>query len=175
MRRAWRQALVGLMTAGLLVGPAAVATATTTAPSCTWSSLHVHHQQGGAALGHSDEVLLLVNVSSRPCSLMGYLDVDVLKTHDKTLIRAKDTTAGYIGGLAQGVAIPSVVLKPGGWASALVEGLGVGPDDRGCPLGWGLALRLPAGGSLVRLRFPVGYSCSAETHPVVAGRTGDLS
>ena len=136
--------------------------------TCRSSMVHLHHQDGGAGLGHAAWILTVVNVSAYPCSLSGYLRVSELSGRTTTALSATPTRNGYLGGVSSPGPLPTIVLVPGGSASAMLEGLDALRTGKACPATWGIAVRLPSVSTLVRMRFPVGLCDSVQIHPLVA-------
>lgn len=142
-----------------------------TPPACNAAqlTLSVHGIQGGA--GHAAAVLLFRDRGT-PCSLRGYPSVDGLAANGLVVVRARQTAAGYLGGIRSGSAPPTVALKTGQTASALLEGL-TGPTAGGaaCPSYAALLVTPPHQTHSVRLQ--VSYTlCYPQVHPVLPGTTG---
>ena len=78
---------------------------------------------GGAAAGSIGQVIGFVNVSKVACTLTGYPGVAGLDAQGRQVIQAQRQLMGMVGGLVNGANTPpTVILRPGQSASALVEG-----------------------------------------------------
>jgi hypothetical protein len=140
-------------------------------PRCNTTQLtvSVHGIQGGA--GHAGSVLLFRDRGA-PCSLRGYPSVVGLAANGLVVVRARQTAAGYLGGLSSGSVPPTVELKTGQTASALLEGL-TGPTAGGaaCPSYAALLVTPPHQTHAARLQ--ASYSlCYPQVHPVLFSTTG---
>jgi hypothetical protein len=162
----------------LCVGTSASATTSPTTGSssaCRDGQISVSNSEnGGAGLGHEDQVILFTNSSQSACSLSGYPGVAGLDAQGNQAVQAVRTPSGYLGGLASGdVTPPVVVLAPGQSASATVEGTDnpVGTATS-CPSYPELLVTPPdlTGSTRVAAGLP---GCSPiQIHPVVPGTTG---
>lgn len=146
----------------------ASASAAPVVSTCGSGMVHLHHRDGGAGLGRAAWVLTVVNVSHTTCAVSGYLRVSELASRTSPLLQAKPTHRGYLGGVAASGPLPTVVLRPGASASAMLEGLESRKDGGACPATWGISVRLPVGNELVRMRFKVGLCDAVQIHPLVA-------
>ena len=102
-------------------------TASTTASAsgvmCENGQIAVTVRPAGAAAGSSGQVIGFVNVSRVACTLTGYPGVAVLDAQRRQVIQAQRQLMGMLGGLANGsTTLPTVTLRPGQSASAMVEG-----------------------------------------------------
>jgi Protein of unknown function (DUF4232) len=148
-------------------------TSRSSAPSgpsaCTDKQLTVGHTAPSGATGHSGIVVVFVNESTERCTLTGYPGAAVLDSSGKQLEQAKRTTRGFLGGC--GCAPHPVVLRPGGKASALIEGdVGGGGE---CLRGRALLVTPPDTERSTRIAFRA-YSCDVQVHPTVAGTGGGV-
>jgi hypothetical protein len=167
-----RVSIAALTMAAAIVPASATSATAAPIPVCSSRMVHLHHHDGGAGLGHAAVVFTVINISHAACSVSGYLRVSELASHSVTLLRAKPTRSGYLGGIAGHGPLPTVALAPGATASALLEGQDSMTNGHACPATWGVAVRLPVVSTLIRMRFVVGICGDVEIHPVVAGRAG---
>jgi Protein of unknown function (DUF4232) len=143
MRRPPRRVTTALVSCALGVGlvggvasaaaPHAAATHVATKhPRCTYAHLRIHPGKTGAATGHEGFPIHFKNTGKTTCTLHGYPGVAGLNKHGKQVEQAKRTKNGFLGGVKPGHPIPTVVLKPGHVAAALLEGTDnpVGPQKR---------------------------------------------
>ena len=90
---------------------------------CKNGQIAVTVLRGGAAAGSIGQVIGFVNVSKVACTLTGYPGVAGLDARGRQVIQAQRQLMGMLGGLANGAtAPPTVILRPGQSASAMVEG-----------------------------------------------------
>lgn len=126
--------------------------------------------RGGAATGHVGIALVFRNVSQTACSLYGYPGVAGLDSQGRQATEATRASSGFLGG---SYTIRTVVLPPGGSASALVEGADV-PSGSETPCATYPALLVTAPGQtrsqVLRVSMP---GCpTIQVHPVVPGIDG---
>ena len=96
------------------------------APTPCWSDqIAVTASPGEAAAGHRAVTLIFTLAGgAEPCTLTGYAGVD--SGAGGTLIHARPTLRGYMGGLPVGVsAAPTVILSISTQGQAIVEGVAV--------------------------------------------------
>jgi hypothetical protein len=90
---------------------------------CENGQIAVTFRPAGVAAGSSGQVIGFVNVSSVTCTLTGYPGVAGLDAQGRQVIQAQRQLVGMLGGLANGsTTLPTVTLRPGQSASAMVEG-----------------------------------------------------
>jgi hypothetical protein len=151
--------------------------------ACRNGQISVSVASGGAGLGHEAEILLFSNTGPSTCTLNGYPGVAGLSAQGAQVVQAQREPSGYLGGLQQGAAPPLVVLAPGQTASAMVEGTDVPVGSTSCT-SFPALLVTPPGFTTSTKVSVVGYGgngggfpgCSRiEVHPVVPGKTGQLS
>lgn len=146
--------------AGLFAGTTA-ADATTPAPACGNSSLHVTHTPVDGAAGHSAFYLLFRNVTSHTCSLYGYPGLDALNASGHVLAHAHRTLGGF-GGPAS---LQTVNVRPNHSASALVDWLNFNPQTGGdCTTSASIAATPANTGYTVHFHIAVTI-CGLEVHP----------
>ncbi|HEV7172783.1 DUF4232 domain-containing protein [Pedococcus sp.] len=154
--------------------PSASATTTGTngAPTshgCANGDLSVAVGRSRAAAGHVGVALVFRNVSHAACSLYGYPGVAGLDSRGRQAIQATRTSDGYLGGtyLAR-----TVVVPPGGSASALVEGTDVPAGSQSCATYSALLVIAPGQTRSQVARVSVPGCPSIQVHPVVPGVDG---
>jgi len=147
---------------------------------CSPSQLSVSARAGGAGLGHESEVVLFKNRSTSTCSLIGYPAVVGVTAHGKKSARAKSTLTGYLGGLGAGARLTGIVLAPGQYVAALVEGGSNQVGTTACAYYPSLLVTVPGARSQSKVKV-VGYGgakgglpgCARlEVHPFVSSLTG---
>jgi hypothetical protein len=122
-----------------------------------------------AAAGHVGVALVFHNVSRAACSLYGYPGVAGLDSQGRQAVQATRSSNGYLGG---SYVTRTVVVPPGGSASALVEGTDVPTGSQSCAT-YGALLVIPPGQARSQvLRVSVPGCPSIQVHPVVAGADG---
>ncbi len=163
----------GTGSAALSVGgssPGTSAPASGDVPACGNTDVTVEVGASAAGLGHVGSVIVFINSSDQPCTLLGYPGVTGLDSAGREVTRALPTLSGYLGG---SYTEATVLLAPGGDASALVEGTDVPTGTAtACPDYPGLLVTGPGQTTphSVSARMP---GCSLlQVHPVVAGATG---
>lgn len=140
-------------------------------PACGDHALTVTATAPQGATGHGNLVLRFRNHTVHSCSLYGYPGVDALSAGGHVLAHARRTVAGFTGGSTHGVR--TVVLRPGGYASADVEWLNFEPKTgRTCRFSRSIAVTPANTGHTVHRTRSVS-TCRLQVHPTVAGRTGN--
>jgi hypothetical protein len=161
-------AAAALATSGLMAvaGPAAASGV----PACGNHSISVSHNAPQGATGHANVLLRFRNVTHSSCSLFGYPGLDALNAHGHVLAHARRTLHGFTGGAH---AVRTIVLRPGGYASADVEWMNFNPTTSGpCTFSHSIATT-PANTSHT-VHFGVSVSvCRLQVHPTVAGTSGN--
>jgi hypothetical protein len=106
-----------------------------------------------------------------PCTLSGYPDVRAVDGSNNVLVTAAHIPNGVLGGLATGTTTPpTVTLKPGQTASAVVEWAAAAYTPTSiCVPNSRISLTVGAGGATFQ---PVSRLCDLVVHPFVAGDTG---
>jgi Protein of unknown function (DUF4232) len=144
--------------------------------SCSFAQLRITAGEAGAGLGHSGFPLIFRNVGSTDCTIAGYPGVAGIDNYGRQVTQAERTSAGYLGGLPPGAAIPVVTLKPGDQASALIEGT---DNPQGgatsCQQLVGILVTAPDTTQYVQMAQAPGDCSGLQIHPVVAGTTGSAS
>ena len=94
--------------------PIPTATLTVYAPTCTASQLQVKASFGGVAMTQVSTHFTFTNVSSMPCSLLGFPSLRLFDTAGNPLaVKVEQASTAY---LWNGVVINKVQLEPGGAA-----------------------------------------------------------
>lgn len=170
-------AVAGML--GVVVAPVSLtfpAGATTGIPHCGIHQLRVSEGSGDAGLGHVGYPVRFRNRSQTACSVHGYPGVAGLNKHGKQVEQALRTKNGYLGGVRPGHPIPTVILKPGQVASALVEGTDVpSGHQKHCRVLHGLLVTPPNDRRSVHLKHAPPDCSRIEIHPVVRGKDGTES
>jgi hypothetical protein len=166
--------LAGAVAATAVVPFAAPSSATprTAVPHCTDSQLRIREGHGDGAAGHVGFAIRFKNHSGTTCSVRGYPGAAGLNKHGKQVVQATRTKRGMIGGLKPGHAIPTVVLKPGHVASAVIEGVDVPVQGHKCRTLHGLLVTAPNDFDAVHLHSAPPDCDGIQIHPVVKGKTG---
>jgi hypothetical protein len=146
---------------------------------CQETQLDVNWEPDGAGLGHVADLIVFTNISATTCTLSGYPSVRMTDPKSASVLVARDTLNGYLGGLSGGAVrkLPVVKLSAhGGVASSMVEG-----DDNPvsgvitCVYFLKASVRIPHLDPPYRftVRFP---GCvRPQTHPIVNGPSGNSS
>jgi D-serine deaminase-like pyridoxal phosphate-dependent protein len=151
--------------------PSPAHAATAAAPTCRGTALAVTATQPQGAAGHGNLVLRFRNTGSASCRLHGYPGLDALRANGHLLAAAQRTVSGFTGGSTHGV--PTVVLRPGHYASADVEWQNFAPTTGGdCAFSHSIATTPANTTRTVHLTRSVS-ACGLQVHPTVAGRTGN--
>ena len=150
---------------GVPVGGTAPAQAS--GPSaCLGTQIAVSAGQSDGAAGHIGARVVLTNTSTRSCTLYGFPGVAGLDAAGKQQVQAKRVTSAYFGTATA----KTVLLAPGGKASALVGGVDVPSGSAtSCPTYPKLLVTPPGtrASSTVALQMP---GCpTLVVYPVVAG------
>lgn len=144
------------------------------ASRCRTSALRITLGPASPGVSHHGFVLRFQNRGSA-CTLTGYPGVDGVSAQGKTLVSARRTERGYLGGLKPGEGISRVQLSRGKTASALFEYVDGPVPGLSCPAVAALKVTPPNATISVRLS-PTGLSserlCQPQIHPVVPGGTG---
>jgi len=135
-------------------------------PRCTTAHLHITLGPYGAGLGHIGVPIRFRNEDGT-CNLRGYPNVEGLSADGRTVVRARHTLRGYLGGARQ---VSTITLAPGQTASALLEGENFPSPGHPCPSYRYLRITPPHAARSVRrdARYRFCY-------PVVAGSSGRQS
>jgi Protein of unknown function (DUF4232) len=144
--------------------------------SCSNSQLAISFDGPVAGLGHEGVTLNFKNTSATTCSVYGYPGVAGLDSAGTQVVQAIRTLSGYLGGVVTtDPSPPNVVLEPGQFASAIVEGTDtpVGPETS-CPSYPKLLVTAPNTSRSVPLNVGLPACSGLEIHPVVPGTTGWL-
>jgi hypothetical protein len=145
------------------------AAAATTVPACTNAAIGIHATATTGAAGHGALVLRFQNVSAHTCSLYGYPGLDALTASGRVLAHARRTLSGYMGGAT---AVRTAVIRPGAWASAVVEWMNFNPTTGGACRFSSLIATTPPNTTHTQ-RFARSVSiCDLQVHPTVPGISG---
>jgi hypothetical protein len=145
--------------------------------ACTDADLKVSTTSAGAGLGHVGWILVFTNTGSVSCSVEGYPGAGVTDKPGGVVLNATRQRTGYLGGQYPGPA--TIVLKPGGAASTMLEWIDAPPNGQtpvgaNCPgMDGGKVLVTPPN-TRQSTPFPAPADlCSAfEVHPLIAGTSG---
>ena len=140
---------------------------------CTTAQLTISLGVMQSGLSHYGDILLFKN-NGPTCALHGYPGLDADNAAGVAVVHAQRTQSGYLGGLGQGVAEPTVSLTTGQTASALFEGYAPGVLSTPCPAYSTLVVTPPNETHPVRLLSPQTV-CQIQIHPVVPGASGDAT
>lgn len=153
--------------------PSATSTRATTPPAahgCANGDLTVAVGRAGAATGHVGVALVFTNVSETACSLYGYPGVAGLDSQGRQVTQATRSSSGFLGGT---YVTRTVVVPPGGSASALVEGSDVPTGSQSSCTTYSALLVTAPGQTLSHLlRVSVPGCPTIQVHPVVSGVDG---
>lgn len=167
-------ASIGVAQAAGASGHAAGVARIASAPRCGTSKLRITVGAASPGVSHHGYVLRFQNRGGT-CTLTGYPGVDGVSGQGKTLVSARRTKSGYLGGLRPGEPIPRVGLARGKTASALLEYVDGPVPGLSCPGVAALKVTPPNASASVRLA-PTGLSsevlCQLQIHPVVPGTSG---
>lgn len=168
--------LVLAAVAAATVGPLAAAGTASAAParavpSCGNHAITVTATGEQGATGHSNVILLFRNHTHHRCSLHGYPGVDALRHDGSVLAHARRTVNGFTGGSRHGV--PTVVLRPGQYASADLEWTNFNTSTGGtCATAGRIAVTPANTARSTVLHRPV-TKCNLQVHPTVRGKSGN--
>ncbi len=138
--------------------------------ACGNADVTVEVGASGAGLGHVDATIVFINSSDHPCTLFGYPGVAGLDSAGREATRALPTLSGYLGG---GYTEATVLLAPGGAASALVEGTTVPTGTAtACPVYARLLVTGPDQTTSHSLAVSMPGCSLLQVHPVVTGAAG---
>jgi hypothetical protein len=148
--------------------------ATTAASGCTLPQLAVT-STSNAGLGHIGAILIFTNTSQATCSLVGYPGVAMLNAQGAQVLQAIRTPNAYLGGIPTGTRPPTVILKPGGAASATLEGTDVPAGTATtCPTYPKILVTPPNATQSTTLAVSMPGCSPVQIHPVVPGTSGSL-
>jgi hypothetical protein len=115
-------------------------------------------------------ILVFRNTGTAGCRMTGYPGVAVLDAQNVQVVQARRTTSGYMGGAP----VTTVMLPPGGSASALLEMLDIDDNNNACPQYPRMLVTAPDDTTSVRVDARLS-GCSVQIHPVVSGTSGRSS
>lgn len=161
-----------LLAAALVRGAVAASAAPAASASrCGDASLAVTAGRAQGATGHGSFVVLFQNISGVRCRIHGYPGLDAIGRKGHLLKHAKRTLSGFTGGSRHGV--PTVVLRPGRFASADVEWLNFASGGKSCTFSLSVNATPANTGYTVHLARSVSL-CHLQVHPTVPGRSGNF-
>jgi Protein of unknown function (DUF4232) len=147
---------------------------------CQETQLDVNWTPDGAGLGHVADLLVFTNISANACTLSGYPAVRMTGSAKvASVLVARHTLNGYLGGLSRGTAreLPVVKLSAhGGVASSMVEG-----DDNPsgnaltCLIFSKVSVKIPHLNPPYRFTIKFPGCIRPQTHPIVKGPSGNSS
>jgi hypothetical protein len=140
-------------------------------PWCTDAQLTVTAGQENAGAGHIGFPVIFENISGQTCSLYGYPGVAGLNQAGEQADEAQRVPAGYLGGTVG--APPFVLLAPGQYGSALVQGTDNPVDGvTSCVSYSGLLVTPPNTTESTQLNIEMPGCSGLQVSPVVNGTTG---
>ena len=148
--------------------------ATTTRPiaPCSATDLTVTTGQGSGAVGHAGLPLIFTNAGTGPCTLTGYPAVTLFDAAGQPAVHASHVPRGYLGGLAN-EPVPTLVLRPGQHAAALLEGVNApAPGQSSCATYPEMQVAAPGVDHPTRIHSPAPGCSRFQVHPVLPGTTG---
>lgn len=167
LRRAAFATGSALTATALLAGPAAAMPAHA-APACRNQAVVVTRTFQQGATGQGSLSLIFRNASTATCSLHGYPGLDAVNKKRHVIAHAQRTAPGYSGGGK----VATVNIKPGTYASAVVEWLNFNPKSGGDCAFSAYLLTTAANTSKVHKLSGGVSACSLQIHPAVAGVPG---
>jgi hypothetical protein len=159
--------------AAISAAGAAGATTTSALPTCGPHQLAVSVTNGLAGAGHSSWVILVRNQGRVTCDVKGYPDVSLLNAQGADASEATESPTGFTGGLPAGASLPTVELRHGEVASAVMEGTDV-PEGAAttCPSFPAYTITLPGMAWVVHIDHVLGSCSGLYVHPFVIGFNG---
>ncbi|HKC27735.1 MAG TPA: DUF4232 domain-containing protein [Jatrophihabitans sp.] len=149
----------------------AVPAAAAPIPACGNNSLAVSATGTQGATGHGNFIVLFKNRTQQSCTIHGYPGLDALNAHGGVMAHATRTLNGFTGGSRHGV--PTVLVRPGHFASADVEWMNFNPTNaHSCAFSHSVATTPANTSHTVRLARSVSV-CRLQVHPTVAGKSGN--
>jgi hypothetical protein len=150
----------------------------TSASRCQETQIDVSIVSRGAAAGHVGDAIVIKNISSSACTVMGYPTVRMTGKTSVVPSVAKKTENGYLGGLGgpgTSTPLPVVTLRAhGGTASSIVEGGDVPVGDAvACVTYTKFLVTLPHLSPPYRIATKFPGCVRPEVHPLVKGSNGD--
>lgn len=140
--------------------------------NCQNGDIQVTEQAGQGAAGHISLLLVFQNTSGSTCVLHGYPGAELTGQAGTAGLNATRTLSGHLGGAVGLAKAPTVVLAPGGDASAVLEWSDV-PTGSGCAMQnpTSLLVTPPNTTQTSTLSISSGTAvCSGlEIHPVLKG------
>jgi len=141
--------------------------------ACVNGEVQVTEQTGQGAAGHISLLLIFQNTGSTACSLHGYPGASLTSQSGADLLDASRTLSGYLGGAVGLAKAPTVVLAPGGRASAVLEWSDVqnGSAPGGCEVqnAANLVVTPPNFTQSTTLAAAVQVCSGFDIHPVLKG------
>ena len=196
MRRLWRAVVFGAMLLATLSATTSSARAEiVSVQRCAPASVRITDYNTLVGAGNVNDLYWIQNVSSETCSLRGYVRVSFFgnygafpKVNNPKLLPVQQldtpgggTNANDIGGLNTGFTIPTVILKPKGFASFWIYGhdessyLKNGRPTR-CISSYKMLARLPGSTTPVDvspLKSNGFFWCGGtKVHPMISGKSG---
>jgi hypothetical protein len=162
--------IAGVLVGGSATGSAAVRRSGTT---CSLRQLTVSVTDGLGGAGHSSSVILVRNNGPSTCHLKGYPEVRLFNAQGTGAAEAIETPTGFTGGLPTGAPIPSVELRKGEVASAVMEGTDIPTSGATtCPSFHDYTITLPGIADVVHIDHETGSCSGLYVHPLVIGFNG---
>jgi hypothetical protein len=161
IRRRAAQACAAASVLAALIVTIPASSAGSSLPGCTTAQLRISLGQFNGGVGHGGYPILFKDLGAS-CTLRGYPGVDGLSASGATVVHAKRTLFGYLGGTRT---ITTVTLTHGKSASALLEGLNASAPGQPCHRFQKLEITPPNATTSVKL--PAFSICYPEIHPVV--------
>jgi len=164
-----------VMIAGVLVGGTTTSSAAVRRSGTTCSSrqLTVSVTDGLGGAGHFSSVILVRNNGPSACHLKGYPEVRLFNARGTEAAEAIETPTGFAGGLPTGAPIPSVELRKGEVASAIMEGTDAPTGEATtCASFHDYTITLPGIADVVHINRETGSCSGLYVHPLVIGFNG---
>jgi Protein of unknown function (DUF4232) len=133
------------------------------APPCSSGQVDVSAGKTIAAVGHRGVVLTFaLKPGAAACTLTGYPGVD--SGAGGPLIHGNRTLSGYMGGLRDG-APTTVTVSSSQHATAVIEGVASGPDDKKCPTYTDFHVTVPDTTDTMMVAATLD-TCELQVHPI---------
>ena len=140
--------------------------------ACTGGQIRQSFTSGGAAAGHLGLILVFTNTSGSACSMNGYPGASVSDANGSHWNAAREME-GYMGGAGGFSSPPTVVLAPGGTASALLMWTDVDDPNATCHTTDYTELLTTTPNTQSTVTYHGTYSCeNLQVTPVVQGSGG---
>jgi hypothetical protein len=146
-----------------------------TAVACSGTQLTPHVMVGLGGAGHWSSLIVVRNAGKVPCLVRGYPAVRIAVSARAPSAEVAETPRGFTGGLPLGASPPTVVLRVGETASAIMEGTDVPTGTATtCPTYPSYAIIVPGQRRAVTIDEAIENCSGVAVHPFVVGFNGSF-